>query len=295
MALCGRPNVGKSTLFNRLVGYHLAAVTHKPQTTRYNIRGILTEGDKQIVFVDSPGLYQNPRYPLNRVLNRNSKGAVQSVNAVLFVIDCRRWLVSDAAVLELIKQAQVPAIVVLNKIDLLKDKQSLLAMISQMSQHNFSAVVPLSAKKDTEFKKLKSEIYRLLPQSEFIFEDAKISGHGQSFIARELIYEQILHCLHEELPYSIQIEVAPIVERDTVLQVEAVIWVVRDSQRAIVIGKQGKTLKMIGSRARKAIEEILDTHIFLKLHVKTRTGRGDTLLEDSFISDFNQSGLVAKE
>lgn len=292
VALCGRPNVGKSTLFNRLIGHHLAAVSHKPQTTRYNIKGILTEGNRQIIFVDSPGLYEHTHYPLNRMLNRHSKAAMQSVNLVLFMIDCHHWVALDAAVLAVLKQAQMPAILVLNKIDLLKNKQSLLKMMAQMSQHKFAAVVPLSAKKDRAFDRLKSEIYRLLPQSEFIFEDDKFSAHGQNFITRELIYEQIMHCLHEELPYSIQVEVLSATQRNQVLHLEAVIWVARDSQRAIVIGQQGKRLKMIGSRARQALQAVFKAHLFLKLHVKTRTKQQNARLEDSLIADLSQSEVI---
>ena len=291
VALCGRPNVGKSTLFNRLIGSHLAAVTHKPQTTRYNIKGILTEGNRQIIFVDSPGLYEHTHHPLNRMLNKHSKAAMQSVDLVLFVIDCRRWLALDAAVLTVLKQTQVPAILVLNKIDLLKNKQLLLKMMAQMGQHKFAAVVPVSAKKDRAFDGLKSEIYHLLPQSEFIFEDGKIA-HGQNFIIRELIYEQIMYCLHEEVPYSIQVEVLSAVQRSQVLHLEAVIWVARDSQRAIVIGQQGKRLKIIGSRARQALEEIFKVHIFLKLHVKTRSKQQSALLEDSLMTDLSSSEVI---
>lgn len=271
VALCGRPNVGKSTLFNRLVGHHWAAVTHKAQTTRHNIQGVLTEENTQIIFTDSPGLNESIRRPWNRMLNRSAKAAMLGVDIVMLITDSRMWTVADDKALEVIQSGTAPCILVLNKTDLLKEKQSLLAIIAKMRERGFAAIVPLSARKDKNFAKLKVEIKTLLPQADFIFKGEPSSYRKPKIIAQELIHEQVMLNLHEEIPYTIDVEVAAIEIRENHLRIEALLWVQRSNQRPIVIGKQGSRLKTIGSAARKTIENSLGLPAYLKLQVRTRT------------------------
>ena len=271
IALCGRPNVGKSTLFNRLIGHHWAAVTHKAQTTRYNIQGVLTEGDTQMVFIDSPGLNESIHHPWNRMLNRNAKAAMLGVDLVMLVVDSRMWTKADDAALKIIQSGASPCVLVLNKTDLLKEKQSLLATIDKIREHGFSAIVPLSARKDKDFGKLKAELKTLLPQADFIFKGDPSSHQRPKVIAQELVYEQVMRYLHEEIPYTMDVEVSTVEILENRLRIEAFLWVLKDNQRAIVIGKQGSRLKTIGTAARKAIENTLSLPTYLKLNVKTQS------------------------
>ena len=271
VALCGRPNVGKSTLFNRLIGHHWAAVTHKAQTTRHNIQGVLTEGDVQMVFIDSPGLNESIHHPWNRMLNRNAKAAMLGVDLVMLVVDSRRWTKADDAALKIIQSGASPCVLVLNKTDLLKEKQSLLATIDKIRGYGFSAIVPLSARKDKDFGKLKAELKTLLPQADFVFKGDSSSHQRPKVIAQELVHEQVMRYLHEEIPYTMDVEVSTVEILENRLRIEAFLWVLKDNQRAIVIGKQGSRLKAIGTAARKAIENTLSLPTYLKLNVKTQS------------------------
>ena len=273
VALCGRPNVGKSTLFNRLIGHHWAAVTHKAQTTRHNIQGVLTEHDAQIIFMDSPGLNESIHHPWNRMLNRNAKAAMLGVDLVMLVVDSRIWTAADDAALKIIQSGTAPCVLVLNKTDLLKEKQSLLTTIGKLRDYGFSAIVPLSARRDKNFDNLKTEIKTLLPKADFIFKGDPSSHQSPKVIVQELIYEQVMRYLHEEIPYTMDVEVATIEIQEKRLRVEAFLWVMRDNQRSIVIGKQGSRLKTIGTAARKTIEETLSLPTYLKLNVKTQTAQ----------------------
>ena len=271
VALCGKPNVGKSTLFNRLIGHHWAAVTHKAQTTRHNIQGVLTEGDTQIIFIDSPGLNEGIHHPWSRVLNRNAKAAMLGVDLVVLIVDSRMWTRADDATLRIIQSGVSPCILVLNKTDLLKEKQSLLTTIDKIRGYGFSAIVPLSARRDKNFGNLKAEIKMLLPQADFIFRGNPNSHQRPKVIAQELVYEQVMRYLHEEIPYTMDVEVSTIEISKNRLRIEAFLWVLKDNQRAIVIGKQGTRLKAIGIAARKAIEDTLNLPTYLKLNVKTQS------------------------
>ena len=273
VALCGRPNVGKSTLFNRLIGHHWAAVTHKAQTTRHNIQGVLTESDTQIIFMDSPGLNQSIHHPWNQMLNRNAKAAMLGVDLVMLVVDSRMWTASDDVALKIIQSGTAPCVLVLNKTDLLKKKQSLLTTIDKIRDYGFSAIVPLSARRDKNFDNLKTEVKTLLPQADFIFKGDPSNHQRPKVIVQELIYEQVMRYLHEEIPYTMDVEVSTVEIQEKRLRIEAFLWVLRDNQRPIVIGKQGSRLKTIGTAARKAIEGALSLPTYLKLNVKTQTAQ----------------------
>ena len=271
VALCGKPNVGKSTLFNRLIEHHWSAVTHKAQTTRYNIQGVLTENEAQMIFIDSPGLNESIHRPWNRILNRNAKAAMLGVDLVILIVDSRMWTAADDVALKVIQSGHAPCILVPNKTDLLKEKQSLLTMIDKVRGHGFSAIVPISARRDKNFDNLKAEIKTSLPQADFIFKGDPQSHRRPKVIAQELIYEQVMRNLHEEIPYTIDVEISMIEIRENRLRVEALLWVLRDNQRPIVIGEQGAKLKTIGTAARKAIEASFGLPTYLQLNVKTQT------------------------
>ena len=286
VALCGRPNVGKSTLFNRLIGHHWAAVTHKAQTTRHNIQGVLTESDTQMIFIDSPGLNESIHHPWNRMLNRNAKAAMLGVDLVILVVDSRMWMKADDAALKIIQSGVSPCILVLNKTDLLKEKQSLLTTIDKIRQRGFSAIVPLSARRDKNFGELKAEVKILLPQADFILKGNPNSHQRPKVIAQELVYEQVMRYLHEEVPYTIDVEVSTVEILENRLRIEASLWVLKNNQRAIVIGKRGSRLKAIGTAARKAIENTFSLPTYLKLNVKTQSQQhGERILRERVEDD----------
>ena len=297
VALCGRPNVGKSTLFNCLIGHHWAAVTHKAQTTRNNIRGVWSDDDTQIIFIDSPGLNESMHHPRNRMLNRNAKAAMLGVDLVMLIVDSRYWTAADEAALTIIQSGNAPYILVLNKTDLLKDKPALLKTIETQRRRGFSAIVPISALKDKNFNALKAEVKAFLPQADFIFKGDPKSCRKPEVVVQELIHEQVMRYLHEEIPYTIDVEISTIEILESQLRIEAWLWVVRSNQRPIVIGKHGSRLKTIGTAARKAIEASLGLSTYLKLIVKVQTKQhGERMLRERSITDLAMSeSLLSSE
>ena len=287
VALVGRPNVGKSTLFNRLVGAHLSAVTHKPQTTRYNIRGVLTQSHRQMIFVDTPGLHRRVRHSLSRVLNRNALRVLPDVDIAVMIAVCDRWLDEDETVLNAVSACGKPALLVLNKVDRVRDKTALLETIANLSRkHDFAEIFPLSALRDTDFDHFTREIGARLPKGGFIFDEDRLSDRSERFIAAELVREQLMLELHQELPYAAHVEIERFEKRTPVVHVSAVIFVEKANQRAIVIGRGGGRLKRVGRRARTGIEELLGKRVFLQLWVKTRSAwRNDPAVLSAYASD----------
>lgn len=269
-ALLGRSNVGKSTLFNRLLGTHLSAVTHKQQTTRYNIDGILTEQNYQIVFVDTPGLHRARKNSFNRWLNENAQLALNRVDVVLLLVERNVWTPEDEDVLQRIAASNKPCILIMNKCDLVKDKSELLMFIKQTAQrHDFVEIFPVSALRDKEFEALKQGIAKFLPQRPlFHFPEDQLTDRSERFLVAEFIREQAMLNLHRELPYAIHVEIETFEDKGKLLHINAVIFVLKDSQRSIVIGKNGDCIKRIGSRARRQIEAFLNKQVYLQLWVK---------------------------
>ena len=276
VAIVGRPNVGKSTLFNRLVGHHLSAVTHKPQTTRYSIRGILTEGRNQMVFVDTPGIHQNYASPLNRILNRSSKSVLDDVDIILLVASCRRWTRQDQDIYELVAATEAARLLVLNKTDLLADKTRMLPLLKEIgASHRFDAVVPISALHRHALDRLKKETLEQLPQRPFLFASDRLSGRDRKSVVAELVREQIMKHCHEELPYAAHVRVESLEEQNTMLNAAVDIWVAKPGQQAILVGSGGSMLQLIGSNARRRIEKVLGVHTHLKLQVKIKKNWAD--------------------
>ncbi len=275
VSIIGRPNVGKSTLLNHLVGYKLSAIANKPQTTRTNIRGIVTEtarADKtpyQIIFTDTPGIHLNSKNLLNRTLNSEAVAAVEDVDAVIMIVEALKWTDEDQFVLSRIKQFKKPVFLLVNKVDRISEKERLFPYLQEMAgKREFTEIIPLSASKGINTDVLIDALLKVLPKSEFIYPKDHITDKSVRFICGELIREQLVRNLHEELPYTTAVEIESFEETDKLVTIEAVIWTDRKQQKGIIIGKKGETLKRIGQSARHSLEEFLMKKVMLKQWVK---------------------------
>ena len=274
IAIVGRPNVGKSTMLNQILKQKISITSRKPQTTRYQIIGIHTEGDSQIVFVDTPGWQISPKNRLNRLMNREVKQALSDVDLVLMLCDSRQWTLGDEKIATLVHESGVPAILALNKIDLLKNKNSLLPAIAKISENytNFSEFIPVCAKTVSGVEALLEFIMFSLPERPFIFPKGQVTDRPERFLCGEIIREKTMNYLGDELPYATTVVIDDFEELETITNIIATIWVGRDSQKPIVIGKNGSLLKRIASDARSDIEELLQRKVFMKVWVKTKRG-----------------------
>ena len=290
VAIAGRPNVGKSTLLNALIGIKISPVCDKPQTTWHNIRGILTERHTQIIFVDTPGIHFRQKPLLNKVLNENACSALNSVDIILYLIGRAAWHEEDDFILNLFKEVEKPCLLGINKIDLIRQKSALLPVIDALARkHTFDEVLPISAKRGDNLNALKYEIRRRLPRADYHYSEEEISDQSIRFFVTERIREQFVRSLGDELPYSLYIELERYKENRELVSIAAVVWVARNSQRAIVIGRQGMMLKKVSMQARKSIERFLGKKVFLKLWVKDKSGWQDN---PQAISYFDTSQLT---
>lgn len=269
VAIVGRPNVGKSTLMNHLIGFKVSAIANKPQTTRHSIRGILTEGENQIVFVDTPGIHRTSKSLLNKTINMEAVAALEGVDAVVMIVEAMKWTDEDALVLQRLAHVKCPVFLVANKVDRVKEKQQLLGWLPDvLAKYPFHQIFPLSATKGTNTEQLKAALVKLMPEQEWIYAEDDITDQSTRFICGELIREQLMQYLHQELPYSTAVEIETFEEKPSLVTINAVIWVSRDNQKGIVIGNKGETLKRIGSSARIALEGFLERKVMLKLWVR---------------------------
>ena len=276
VAIVGRPNVGKSTLLNYLLGQKISITSRKPQTTRHQVLGIKTEGDTQIIFVDTPGLHKAAEKAINRFMNRAASAAIRDVDLVLFVVDRTAWTDEDIMVLQQIKQAGLPCIVVVNKVDLLEDKAVLLPHLEVLqSQGEFEEILPVSALGRHNVDVLEQEIARFLPLSEHFYPEEQITDRSQRFLAAEIVREKIMRQLGDEIPYAIAVEVEDFALQNGVLHISALILVERKGQKKILIGEKGARLRSIGTDARKDMELLFDAKVMLRLWVKVRSGWSD--------------------
>jgi GTP-binding protein Era len=275
VAIVGRPNVGKSTLLNELVGAHVAITSRKPQTTRHRLLGIHTDKQAQIMFVDTPGFQTQHNTALNREMNRTVGQVTNEVDAIVLVIEAYGWHEKDQPVLELLP-AGVPVILALNKLDKLKDKSAVAATLADVSKRrDFAALVPISASKGTQLKNLLWEIRKLLPEAPPVHEADEITDRPERFLAAELVRERIFRLLGDELPYSIAVDVDNFAIEGRLRRISATIYVDRTSHKAIVIGEKGATLKRIGTEARHAMEGLFGGKVMLELWVKVKSGWAD--------------------
>ncbi|MCG6966963.1 MAG: GTPase Era [Chromatiaceae bacterium] len=269
--LVGRPNVGKSTLLNRLLGQKLAITSHKPQTTRHRILGIRSQDDGQIVFVDTPGIHDRGGKAMNQYLNRTAYTALQDVDVAIFVVQAMAWMPEDERVLNAIERAGVPAIVAVNKVDLISPKEKLLPFMQTLaSRHAFVEMVPVSARDGENAEVLAQAVLNRLPEGEPIFPDDQLSDRSERFFAAELLREQLIRRYHRELPYSVTVEIERFEEVDGRYDIGAVIWVERESQRAILLGKGGEAMKQAATAARKAMNDFFQTRVHLEVWIKVK-------------------------
>ena len=277
IAIVGRPNVGKSTLLNHLVGQKVSITSSKPQTTRHRITGILTQEHAQFVFVDTPGFQTQHLNTLNRGLNRVVSSSMRDVNVVLFVLEARQYDERDQQVLKLLPK-DIPVILVINKMDYLKDKNEILPFIERLStEFNFAAIVPISARQDKQLDTLLQTIHTYLPLGDPIYAADEITDRNERFLAAELLREKIFRFTGEELPYSVSVVIEQFKQEDSGLRrIHAAILVDKDAHKAMLIGKKGEKLKEISTQARLDMEKMFDAKVYLEVWIKVRSGWADS-------------------
>lgn len=269
----GRPNVGKSTLLNHILGQKLSITSRKPQTTRHQIIGVKTLENHQVIYVDTPGLHKRNDNAINRYMNRAASSVVSDVDVVLFVVQASMFTEEDEAALKHLEKTSVPVLLVINKIDLLENKDKLLPFIEKISAHySFKDIIPVSALKGKGLEKIENLIAELLPLGEAIYPHDQITDRSMRFLASEIIREKLVRELGQELPYTTTVVIEQYKEEDDLTSIFATIYVESKGQKTIIIGKKGSRLKSIGSKARIDIEKMVDGKVYIQLWVKIREG-----------------------
>ena len=276
VAIVGRPNVGKSTLLNRLVGQKISITSRRPQTTRHRILGIKTDPTAQIMYVDTPGLHMAAHRAINRFMNRVADNAIHQVDAVVLVVEALVWTREDDLVLSHLKHVHVPVILAVNKVDTVPCKDDLLPYLAESdTRAEFAEVIPISARKGDNLRELEQAVVERLPEGVAMFPEEQVTDRSERFMAAEIVREKLTHRLGQELPYRLTVEVEQFEERKGLVLIDAVIWVERASQKAIVIGKGGKVLRDVGEQARRDLERLLGQKVYLKTWVKVKQGWSD--------------------
>lgn len=288
IAIVGRPNVGKSTLLNHLLGTKLSITSRKPQTTRHRILGIKTTDTTQFIFVDTPGIHSDEQKKLNRHMNRAALHAMHGVDVIFFVVEALQWTQQENWILEKLKKfttasasnleakTEPPVFFVINKIDRVKPKEKLLTYINEMKdKFPFTKIIPISALKSEQLDILCEEATPFLPEHEYEFEAETITDKDDAFRISEIIREKLMRQLGQELPYALTVTVEKLERTEKLYKIAAVIWVERDGQKPIVIGKQGAGLKKVGQEAREDLEVLFKQKVFLQLWVKIQPNWSD--------------------
>ncbi len=276
VAIVGRPNVGKSTLLNHILGQKLSITSRKPQTTRHQVLGIKTENHVQTIYVDTPGLHLKEQKAINRYMNRAASSALNDVDLVLFLVDRDRWTEEDELVLKHVKSVECPVILVINKVDRLTDKKALLPLIQSYSQKgDFANVVPVSALQGHNRGDLETLITGYLPEGIHFYPEDQITDRSERFLAAELVREKIMRQLGEEVPYAMTVEIEEFKAGGKLTEISALILVERAGQKKILIGDKGSRLRQIGSEARRDMEKAFDCKVMLRLWVKVKSGWSD--------------------
>lgn len=278
VAIIGRPNVGKSTLLNQLLGQKVSITSRKAQTTRHRIMGIDTDGDAQVIYIDTPGLHIEEKRAINRLMNRAASSSIGDVELILFVVEGTHWTDDDEMVLNKLKGVNCPILLIINKIDNVVDKTQLLPHIQEISQKlNFMDVIPICAEKGEGIEIIKSIVRKHLPVGEHHFPEDYITDRSQRFMASEIIREKLMRFLGEELPYSVTVEIEQfkVDEKTGMYRINGLILVERDGQKKMVIGNKGEKIKQIGIEARKDMQEFFQTKVHLELWVKVKAGWAD--------------------
>lgn len=276
IAIVGRPNVGKSTLLNHMLGQKLSITSRKPQTTRHKLLGIKTTDDTQFIFVDTPGLHQGQKKAINRYMNRAVTTAIQDVDVVLFLIEKLHWLPEDEQVAKRLANIRAPVILAVNKVDKIDDKELLLPHLQKLVKLlNVKEIVPISALQNQNLDRLEEVLREHLPVSEHFFPEDQITDRSSRFLAAEIIREKITRQLGDELPYQMTVEIENFSQEGKILHIHALILVERDGQKCILIGEKGDRLKKIGQQAREDMQLLFDSKIMLKTWVKVKSGWSD--------------------
>jgi GTP-binding protein Era len=277
ISIVGRPNVGKSTILNRILGQKVSITSRKPQTTRHRIMGIDTLDNKQAIYVDTPGLHADEKRAINKLMNRAASSSFADVSLVLFVIEGTRWTSDDDLVLEKVKRAGVPCWLVINKIDMVPEQSQLLDTLKELNKkHEFAHLLPVSAKQGKQIDNLRQLIFDNLPKSEFYYPEDFVTDRSSRFMAAEIIREKLMRFTGDELPYAVTVEIEQFtLTPKGVYHIHGLILVERASQKPMIIGKNGSHLKTMGAEARKDMEALFDNKVFLELWVKVKSGWAD--------------------
>lgn len=277
VAIVGRPNVGKSTILNQIIGQKVSITSRKPQTTRHRIMGIDTEAERQAIYVDTPGLHSEEKRAINRYMNRAASSSLGEVSLVLFVVEGTRFNDDDKMVLQKVKNANLPVWLIVNKTDKVDDKTALMTHLKWLNeQHDFAHVIPVCATQNKYISELREMVMEQLPPSEFYYPEEYITDRSSRFMAAEIIREKLMRYTGDELPYSVTVEIEQFkLTESGVYRINGLILVERDSQKRMIIGKKGGHLKTIGSEARKDLEILFENKVFLELWVKVKSGWAD--------------------
>ena len=276
VAIIGRPNVGKSTLLNHILGKKLCITSRKPQTTRQRMLGIKTLNDAQVVYVDTPGLHGGQRKALNRYMNRVALAALHEVDVVVFMVQAIDWTKQDAVVLSYLESLTIPVVLVINKVDTVKDKRQLLPFIEGISsQRAFDRIIPLSAKQGAHIDEFEQAMVALMPEGGLLYPPDQFTDRSDRFVVAEFVREKLTRQLGDELPYSLTTLVEMMEESDDIVRIACLIWVDKESQKRMVIGHKGARLKQVGIAAREDLERYFDKKVFLQLWVKIKDGWTD--------------------
>ena len=276
VAIVGRPNVGKSTLLNHILGQKLCITSRKPQTTRHTLLGIKTKDNMQVIFVDTPGIHTNQERAINRVMNRSAASVIADVDLVIFVVDRFEWSEADEYVAKYLSNNDVPVVVAVNKVDMIEDKEALLPHLQFLSSKvNAVEFIPLSALRKTNLDELEAKIQSHIPEKMHIYPEDQITDRSERFLAAEIVREKITRQLGAEVPYQVTVEIEQFRVEGKITYIDALILVERDGQKKIIIGTKGERLKKIGEQARADIESLLDCKVMLRTWVKIRSGWSD--------------------
>ncbi len=273
IAIIGRPNVGKSTLLNHILGMKLSITSRKPQTTRHQILGVKTAGYTQAIYVDTPGIHQRRGSAINKYMNRAATSILNDVDLILFVVQAKNWTEEDQAIIEKFKTVNCPVVLVVNKMDKLASKKQLLPLIKKLSLcYDFAEIIPVSALNGINVEVLEQKISFLLPENEYFYPDDQITDRSMRFLASEIIREKLIRELGQELPYTSAVNIDKYIEEKDIVHIHATIYVESAGQKAIIIGKKGSRLKSIGTKAREDISRMIESKVYLNLWVKVREG-----------------------
>lgn len=276
IALVGRPNVGKSTLLNRVLDHKISITSRKPQTTRHSILGVRTDGAHQYVYVDTPGIHLGSKKAMNKMMNKTAIRVLNDVDVIVFVIDGMVWRDEDDYVLSLIQSAKVPCVLVVNKVDKIVDKQTLLPWIQQLAQrHDFAAIIPIAARTGLQIPDLHAKLQAYLPESPHLFPDDQLTDRSLKFLCAELVREKIFRHCGQELPYATAVEIESYQDTPKMVRISVLIWVDKEMHKRMIIGEKGEKLKEMATQARLDMEKLLEKKVFLQCWCKVKTGWSD--------------------